>query len=71
MPDHDTQRVYYLHEFTEALLISPDQAYYIAGKIVSADRLYLVLEWAGPDANHGRRSTVPVLADGAGGSPIE
>ena len=65
--DLDTQRVYRLHDFTKAQLISPDQAYCIAGKVNSADRLYLVIESVRPDARHARHCNVPVPADGAGG----
>jgi len=71
MQDRDTQRVYRLHDFTKAQLISPDQAYCIAGKVNSADRLYLVIESVRPDTKHNQRSNAPVPADGAGGSPIE
>jgi hypothetical protein len=39
--DLDTQRVYRLHDFTKALLIRPDVAYCVAGKVNSADKLYL------------------------------
>jgi hypothetical protein len=42
MQDRDTQRVYRLYDFTKAQLIPPDKAYCIAGKVNSADRLYLV-----------------------------
>jgi hypothetical protein len=68
--DLDTQRVYRLHDFTKALLIRPDVAYCIAGKVNSADKLYLVIESVRPDARHPRSSTVPAPAEGAGGSPI-
>jgi hypothetical protein len=68
--DLDTQRVYRLHDFTKALLILPDVAYCVAGKVNSADKLYLVIESVRPDTRHTRPSTVPAPADGAGGSPI-
>ena len=42
--DLDTQRVYRLHDFTKAQLIRPDVAYCVAGKVNSADKLYLVIE---------------------------
>lgn len=71
MQDRDTQRVYRLYDFTKGQLISPDQAYCIAGKVNSADKLYLVIESVRPDAKHARRSTTPALADGAGGPIIE
>ena len=41
MQDRDTQRVYRLYDFTQAQLIQPGKAYCVAGKVNSADRLYL------------------------------
>ena len=70
MQDRDTQRVYRLYDFTKAKLISPDQAYCIAGKVNSADRLYLVIESVRPDTKHARCSNALAHVDGAGGSPI-
>jgi hypothetical protein len=69
--DLDTQRVYRLHDFTKAQLIRPGVAYCIAGKVNSADKLYLVIESARPDTKHPQCSPVPVPVDGAGGSPID
>ena len=71
MQDRDTQRVYRLYDFTKAQLISPDQAYCIAGKVNSADRLYLVIESVRPDTKHARNSNLHAHVDGAGGSHIE
>lgn len=71
LQDRDTQRVYRLYDFTKAQLIQPDVAYCVAGKVNSADRLYLVIDSVRPDAKHSRRSTVPAPADGAGGSLID
>ena len=68
--DLDTQRVYRLHDFTKALLIRPGVAYCVAGKVNSADKLYLVIESVRPDTKHSRSSIAPVSVDGAGGSPI-
>ena len=68
MRDLDTHRVYRLHDFSKAQLIRPDVAYCIAGKVNSADKLYLVIESVRPDTKHARSSTAPVPADGAGGS---
>ena len=65
--DLDTQRVYRLYDFTKALLLWPGVAYSVAGKVNSADKLYLVIESIKPDTKHGRCSTVPAPADGAGG----
>ena len=69
--DLDTQRVYRLYDFSKAQLIRPNVAYCIAGKVNSADKLYLVIESLRPDTRHSRSSsTVPVPANGAGGLPI-
>ena len=67
MQDRDTQRVYRLYDFTKAQLIQPGVAYCVAGKVNSADKLYLVIESVRPDTNHGRRSITRVPVDGAGG----
>jgi hypothetical protein len=69
--DLDTQRVYRLHDFTKALLTRPDVAYCVAGKVNSADKLYLVIESVRQDTRHIRRSTVPAPANGAGGLLID
>ena len=71
MQDRDTQRVYRLYDFTKALVIPPDMAYCIAGKVNSADTLYLVIESVRPDTKHARDSKLHAHADGAGGSHIE
>ena len=68
--DRDTQRVYRLYDFTKTLLIQPKVAYCIAGKVNSADKLYLVIESVRLDTKHIRPSTVPDPADGAGGLPL-
>ena len=68
--DLDTNRVYRLRDFTKALLFRPGVAYCVAGKVNSADKLYVVIESVRPDTKHIRSSTVPVPAGGAGGSPI-
>jgi hypothetical protein len=66
----DTQRVYRLHDFTKAKLIRPGVAYCIAGKVNSADKLYLVIESVRPDTKHPRCSPLHVPVDGAEGPPI-
>ena len=66
----DTKRVYRLYGFTKTQLIRPNVAYCVAGKVNSADKLYLVIESVRPDTKHVRSSTVPVPANGAGGLPI-
>ena len=70
LQDRDTQRVYRLYDFTKAQLIQPNVAYCVAGKVNSADKLYLVIESVQPDTTHERRSTSPVPADGAEGSAM-
>jgi len=69
LQDRDTQRVYRLYDFTKVQLIQPNVAYCVAGKVNSADRLYLVIDSVRPDTRHSRPSSVPAVADGAGGSP--
>ena len=54
--DLDTQRVYRLYDFSKALLIRPGQAYCVAGKVNSADNLYLVIESVRLDTKHRRVS---------------
>ena len=68
--DLDTQRVYRLYDFSKALLIRPGQAYCVAGKVNSADRLYLVIESVRPDTKRAWNSTSQTPADGAGGSSM-
>jgi hypothetical protein len=69
MQDRDTQRVYRLHDFSKAqLIIRPNVAYCVAGKVNSADKLYLVVESVRPDTKQGRPSIARVPVDGAGGS---
>jgi hypothetical protein len=70
MQDRDTRRVYRLYDFSKAQLIRPDVAYCVAGKVNSADKLYLVIESVRLDTKHRRVSIAPVPADGAGGSAV-
>jgi len=70
MQDRDTQRVYRLYDFTKAQLILPDKAYCVAGKVNSADKLYLVIESVRPDTKHTPSSNAPAPADGAGGASM-
>jgi hypothetical protein len=67
MRDDSTRRVYRLHDFTKSQTPTPGQYYCVSGKVNSADKLYLVIESIKPDTKHGRCSTVPTPADGAGG----
>jgi hypothetical protein len=59
------------NQITKAQLIRPGVAYCVAGKVNSAGKLYLVIESIRPDTKHGRSSTVPIPAEGAGGSGID
>lgn len=47
--DLDTQRVYRLYDATKALPIRPHVAYFVAGKVDNAGKLYLVIESVWPD----------------------
>ena len=71
LQDRDTKRVYRLHDFTKACVILPNVAYCVAGKVNSADKLYLVIESVRPDTKHRGSSTVLVPADGAERTPID
>src|SRR5215510_2628452 len=66
MKDDSTRRVYRLYDFTKSRTITPGHYYCVSGKVNSADKLYLVIESVKADTKHGRASTAPVLADGAG-----
>jgi len=66
LQDHDTQRVY-RHDFIEAQLIRPSVAFFVAGKVNSADKRQLVIDSAQPGTEHAWYSTTPVPSDGAGG----
>jgi hypothetical protein len=67
MLDQDTRRVYRLFDLTKRLRLTPGCAYCMAGKVNSANTLYLVIESVKLDTKHQRSSTTPVPADGAGG----
>lgn len=69
--DRDTERVYRLFDFTKRLRLLPDKAYCVAGKVNSANTLYLVIESVKLDTKHRGCSAAPAALDGAGGSPIE
>jgi len=53
------------------LRLLPEKAYCVAGKVNSANTLYLVIESVKLDAKHRWCSDAPAPSDGAGGSPIE
>jgi hypothetical protein len=67
MRDRDTQRVYRLHDFSKRWLLRPGVAYCVAGKVNSADRIFLVVESIREDTKHRTDSIAPVPAPGAGG----
>jgi hypothetical protein len=68
MQDRDTQRVYRLYDFSKAQLIRPAVAYCVAGKVNSAEKLYLVIESVRLDTKHAGLSNIAAPVDGAGGS---
>jgi len=70
LQDRDTQRVYRLYDFTKAQRLQPHVAYCVAGKVNSADPLYLVIESVRLDTKHAGSSPDPAPADGAGGSAM-
>jgi hypothetical protein len=70
MRDDSTRRVYRLYDFTKSRTITPGQYYCVAGKVNSADKLYLVIEPVRPDNKHACASTAPVPADGAERIPV-
>jgi len=70
MKDDSTRRVYRLYDFTKSRMITPGKYYCVSGKVNSADKLYLVIESVRLDTKRRRVSTVPVPADGAGGSSV-
>jgi hypothetical protein len=71
MRDRGTQRVCRLHDFSKARLIRPSVAYYVAGKVNSANKLYyLIVESIHRDTKRYRVSTAPVPADRAGRSIV-
>ena len=69
MQDRDTRCVYGTSDLTNAQLIRPKVAYTEVGK-VNAYKLYLVIDSARSDTSHSRCFTIPVPADGAGGSAM-
>ena len=71
MRDDSTRRVYRLYDFTKSRHIQPGFYYAIAGKVNSADQLYLVLESVKRDTKHSSPSTAQAPADGAGGSAMQ
>ena len=70
MQDHSTRRVYRLHDFTKTLAIEANVFHCVAGKVNSADKLYLVIESVTRDTKHTWSSTAPAPVDGAEGSDM-
>jgi hypothetical protein len=71
LQDRDTKRVCRLYAFTKARVILPNVAYCVAGKVNSADKLYLVIESVRPDGKHRGSPTTPTPADGAERAAID
>ena len=69
MQDLDARCVCRLSDLTNVPLIRPKVAYTEVGK-VNAYNLCLVIDSALSDTNHSRGLTIPVPADGAGGSAM-
>ena len=65
MRDDSTHRVYRLYDFTKSLAIERNTFYCVAGKVNTADKLYLVIESIKPDTKHPQSSTAPAPSDGA------
>jgi len=70
MQDHSTRRVCRLHDFTKSLAIERNTLYCVAGKVNSADKLYLVIESVKRDSKHAWSSTAHAPVDGAEGSSV-
>ena len=70
LQDHSTRRVYRLHDFTKALVLEAHVFYCVAGKVNTADKLYLVIESVKRDPKHTWSSTAHARVDGAEGSPM-
>jgi len=70
MQDHSTRRVYRLYDFTKSLVLEANVFYCVAGKVNSADKLYLVIESVKRDTKHTWSSTAHDPVDGAEGSSM-
>ena len=68
--DLDTQRACRLNDFTNAQLVWPSVALYLAGVVVSG-QADLVIESARQNTTHARVPNVPAPVGGAGGSAID
>jgi hypothetical protein len=67
MLDHDTRRVYRLLDFTKRHRPIPGKAYCVAGKVNSANTIYLVVESVKLDSKHRQSSIAHSPDDGADG----
>ena len=70
MQDRSTRRVYRLYDFTKSLALEAHVFYCVAGKVNSADKLYLVIDSVKRDSKHLWSSTVHAPVGGAEGSPM-
>lgn len=71
MRDDSTRRVYRLHDFSHASTTMQQGCYYcVAGKVNSADRLYLVIESIKPDTKHPTRISIDEYTDGEEGGSM-
>ena len=71
MRDDSTRRVYRLHDFSQASRsVLPGHYYCVAGKVNSADRLYLVIESVKPDTKHSTHLSLDGSIDDAEGSSL-
>ena len=71
MRDRHTQRVYRLFDFSNAQLIQPGVAYCVAGKVNSADKLYLVIQSVRPDTKLRRCASADAPVDGTERSLVD
>jgi hypothetical protein len=46
MQDRNTKRIYRLYDFSKSQLITHDHVWCVAGKVNSADKIYLVIDSA-------------------------
>jgi hypothetical protein len=56
MKDQHTKRIYRLYDFSKSLPVTPDHLWCVAGKVNSADKLYLVIESAKIDSKNSSAS---------------
>ena len=68
--DHDTQRLYRLYDFSKSQIIHPDGFCCVAGKVNSADKLYLVIESVKRDTQHQLDSNALAPASGSHESAV-